>query len=164
MAVAPEVVSVVPGDGAVDVDPLAKVVVGFDEELGAGAAVTVTGPQGADIAGQTAWDSGSSSLVFTPDQAFAVGKTFTVSVSGVEDLAGNAADVASWSFSVRSVASSSIFDDAVPDVASASDGSAIEVGTLFTADRARSIQEGWDLAAKLVDTGKATEKLASLAG
>lgn len=33
---------------------------------------------------------------------------------------------------------------------------------LFTADRARSIQEGWDLAAELVDGGKAGRKLATL--
>ena len=127
--------SVVPAQGAVEVDPLAEVVVGFDEVLRDGAAVAVTGPQGGVVAGQTVWDAGSRSLVFTPDQAFAVGKTFTVSVSGVKDLAGNATGVPSWSFTVRAAAASSIFDDAVPDVASAADGSAVEVGTRFTADR-----------------------------
>ncbi|MCB1126214.1 MAG: anthranilate phosphoribosyltransferase [Verrucomicrobiae bacterium] len=35
---------------------------------------------------------------------------------------------------------------------------------LFTADRARSIQEGWDLAVELVDGGKAGEKLGTLTG
>lgn len=35
---------------------------------------------------------------------------------------------------------------------------------LFTADRVRSIQEGWDLAAELVDSGKAAGKLATLTG
>ena len=132
---APVVESVVPVVDAVDVDPAAKVVLAVDEDLQAGAAVSVADSQGGSVAGSTSWNVTHQTLTFSPDALLPLGETLTVAVTGVADLAGNVADVPSWSFAVRSVASSTIFDDTVPAVGSANDTGALEVGTVFTADR-----------------------------
>ena len=55
-----------------------------------------------------------------------------MTVSGVADAAGNAAPDVTWSFTTEPAAVVTIFGSSVPAVASASDTSAVELGTRFT--------------------------------
>lgn len=113
-----------------------KVTGTFNEPV-TGAAVAVTGPAGA-VAGTTTYDAATTTVTFTPDDALATSTTYTASASGATDAAGNAMTADSWSFTTAATADGcpcSLWPStATPATASASDSSAVEVGTRFRAD------------------------------
>jgi hypothetical protein len=76
---------------------------------------------------------------FTPSSALAANTTYTVTVSGASDAAGNTMAVTSWSFTTAAAGSGSgcpcsIWSSTVtPGTPADSDNSAVEVGTRFRA-------------------------------
>ena len=87
----PILVSQTPTNGAVQVDPRAVIRLSFNEPIQPSNIVfTLSGPAG-PVAGQTSVGVNGLVLTFTPTAALDVNATFTYSVSGVRDLAGNLA-------------------------------------------------------------------------
>ena len=92
----PQVVSVTPVNGAIQVDPATVVTVTFDEDISAtpdlAGLITLTGPVG-PVAGVTTLQD-PVTAVFTPDAPLAVNFRFTVAVNGAADASGNVQTVA----------------------------------------------------------------------
>src|SRR5690606_334793 len=91
----PELVSLTPADGAVEVDPSAVVRFAFSEPVDPAsvAGFTLTRSDGALVPGrlEEAPIQGGRVLVFTPDVPLAVNETYTAVLHGpVRDLSGNA--------------------------------------------------------------------------
>ena len=86
----PQVLSFTPGGGAVQVDPRTPLRLSFDEPIQPGAVFTLTGPAG-PIPGTTTLGVNNLVLTFVPAVELPVNAILTASVSGVRDLAGNAA-------------------------------------------------------------------------
>ncbi len=94
---APQVVSVEPADGAVDVPLDTKLKITFHEEAG-GAVVVLKDPAGTEVAGTVAFDDTGTVATFTPERALRPGTTYTAVVSGASDLFDNTMSAYSWSF------------------------------------------------------------------
>lgn len=110
----------------------------LSEPVVAGSPVLAVAPSGGSpVGGTTAYDTGTRTVTFTPASALAVG-TFTVSLSGARDPAGNTMDPVSWSFTTAAGGSGcpcSLWPStATPSTASTADSSAVEVGVKFRAN------------------------------
>ena len=83
--------------------------------------------------GTIAYNDSNNTVSFTPDVELLAGTTYEVTITA-EDLAGNGMSDA-WTFTTASVVSgATIFDPStVPQVASANDTAAVELGVKFTA-------------------------------
>ena len=87
----PSLVSFSPESGAIQVDPRSVIRVSFNEAVQeTGLTFSLTGPSGA-VSGATAVGFGGLAVVFTPDAALAPNATYIARLTGVHDLAGNAA-------------------------------------------------------------------------
>jgi methionine-rich copper-binding protein CopC len=133
---APTVVSVTPTAGARDVPVSATFTATFSEpfRVGSGLATVTTG---STQVGVTAAVSGDRAVIVTPAAPLAYTTTYTVTLTGVTDLAGNAlAAPYSWSFTTAGppppVCPCSLFGptESTPFLASSS-GTAREVGMKF---------------------------------
>lgn len=134
-----QVVSVMPSSGASSVPVDTNVTVAFNEQIQPGTAVvSVTGPEGATVAGSTSLNSTDTVLTFTPSSALAAATTYTVSVSGAANTSGVAmASPATWQFTTSGVGACpcTLFEsDATPTVTSANDSLAVTLGVQFTPD------------------------------
>ena len=88
----PGLLSISPANAAIQVDPRAVLRLSFDEPISAsGIQVTLTGPNGA-VAGRVDVGIGARVVVFTPNQPLKPNATYTASIDGVHDVAGNAAE------------------------------------------------------------------------
>ena len=90
------------------------------------------------VAGSSTYNSATNTATLTPSGALDPSKTYTVTLSGAQDLAGNPMAPFSWSFTTTStVINATIWPStATPSVASANDASAQELGVKFTSDTA----------------------------
>ena len=87
----PQLVSIFPGNNAVQIDPRSVMRLSFNEPiLGSNFIFTVTGPKGAASGAANVGLNGLV-LTFTPAAPLDVNAIYTMSVSGVRDLAGNLA-------------------------------------------------------------------------
>ncbi|GAA0657960.1 hypothetical protein GCM10010193_05790 [Kitasatospora atroaurantiaca] len=90
---APTVTGTSPANGATGVAPSAAVRFSFGEPLDpatvTASTVTLRVSGGAAVAGSVAYDSTTSSAVFTPGSALALTTGYTATVQGVKDIAGN---------------------------------------------------------------------------
>ena len=130
---APGVVSRSPAVGADPVAVESVVSVSFDEAIVAGYTMSVTPAGGSPVAGATAWDAGTKTLTFTPSALLSAVTSYSVSVTGVQDQAGNATPPVSWSFTTGVVPSGeTLFGFARPSVPASAQTDPIEVGTRFT--------------------------------
>ena len=102
-------------------------------------ALIVSGPAGA-VTGTSNYDPATRIQNFTPTASLATSTTYTVSVSGTKDTAGNVMQPVSWTFTTAATVSAcpcSIWaDTAVPGTPATNDSSAVEVGLKFRPDRA----------------------------
>jgi len=141
----PTVTSRSPAAGATGVALTAVVTATFSEAIQSGtAAVALTGPGSTNVPGTTTYDGPSQTVTFTPTAALAASTTYTASVSGARDVAGNTMVAANWTFTTGaapppSSCPCSIWPStATPDTPAAADNSAVEVGVKF-----RSSQTGY---------------------
>ncbi|UZX05187.1 DUF4082 domain-containing protein [Arthrobacter sp. CDRTa11] len=97
---APAVSSVSPSSGATGVALTIKPSVTFNQAVtGSSIAFTLKNPAGATVAGSLAYDSPTNTAVFTPASALAYGTTYTATVSGARNAAGQTmAQPYSWTF------------------------------------------------------------------
>ena len=87
--IAPAVVGVSPANGAVQVLLDASIRVAFSEPVAAGT-LTLRNAAGAAITGQAAFTAGNTALAFAPLAFLQANTTYTATLTGVTDTAGNA--------------------------------------------------------------------------
>lgn len=87
--------SFTPENGAVQIDPRAVIRLSFDEPIATGAVMEMSGP-GGPVAGDIAYGLNNKVLVFTPTTFLLPNTRYTATVSGIEDLSGNAAVGQPW--------------------------------------------------------------------
>ncbi|WP_203829570.1 N,N-dimethylformamidase beta subunit family domain-containing protein [Actinoplanes palleronii] len=131
---APTVTARTPASGATGVSSTSAVTATFSEPV-SNAAVTTS------VAGTTSYDAGSRTVTFQPAAALAASTSYTVTVSGAKDTAGNVMTSTSWSFTTAASTPpptgcpcSVWATTAVPGTPADSDTSAVEVGMRFRAD------------------------------
>lgn len=86
----PAVVAASPADGGVGVLPEAPVRITFSESIGPAFVLTLTDSQGHTVGGQVSLTLGNTVIGFVPNVFLAPNERYTVAVTGVQDLAGNA--------------------------------------------------------------------------
>lgn len=86
----PQIVSLFPGTGAIQIDPRAVLRASFNESLRPDAVITLTGPSG-PVAGSSAVVLGGLAVTFTPLAALDANARYTWTLNNVADLAGNPA-------------------------------------------------------------------------
>jgi hypothetical protein len=137
---APTVTGRTPGPDQTGVDTGTNVTATFSEPIQPDSAqVSLTGPTGS-VPGSKEYNESTRTLTFTPAAALAASSTYTVSLSGAQDAAGNTMTTLNWSFTTvagpppPAECPCTIWPDtAAPAIASASDDSAIELGVKFQA-------------------------------
>ena len=131
--VAPVLTSRSPAASATEVPPSTAVSATFSEPVQS-AAISLRSSDGTVTSGTSAYDSGTRTLTFTPASSLALTATYTATVTGATDAAGNTMAPDSWSFTTAS-SESAVYtiwpDSATPEVASVADASAVELGVKF---------------------------------
>ena len=141
----PTVTTQSPAADATGVPAGTAVAATFSEAVQAtGITVAAADSGGATVSGSTAYNSTTRTVTFTPSGTLASGATYTVTVSGAKDLAGNQMVPSVWSFSTAAVVTPacpcSIWPAIVtPTVAADSDNAATEVGVKFRSDVAGKV-------------------------
>ncbi|MBZ5508478.1 MAG: Ig-like domain-containing protein [Acidobacteriia bacterium] len=98
--VAPLLAATSPANGANAVAVNARVIVQFNEAMeavGIGQPFTVTGG-GTTVSGSVSANANRTALIFTPSSLLAPSTVYSVTVNGLQDLAGNAAATVAFSF------------------------------------------------------------------
>jgi hypothetical protein len=135
---APTVASTTPASDATGVPVSTAVSAAFSEALDSSsvtdASLTLTSASGA-VAGSVSYDSASASVIFNRATALTPNTTYTATVSGVKDIAGNTlASAFAWSFTTATSNAANFFGGAMPTNTSAGDTSAGEFGMRFSSD------------------------------
>jgi hypothetical protein len=101
-ASAPTVTLMNPANGAISVGIDASVNATFDKAMDSStlnpATFTVTGPGATVVVGKVSYDVTNKIATFTPTSPLAAGVTFTATIAGALDLAGNALATTTWTF------------------------------------------------------------------
>lgn len=143
-ATPPTVTTKTPAGGATGVVASTTVTATFSEALQSGtAAVSLSGPTG-DVTGTFAYNATSRKVTFTPGAALAASTTYTATVSGAKDTAGNLMTSVSWSFTTAAASSSgcpcTIWPATATPVTSAeADPAGVEVGVKFRASQSGTV-------------------------
>jgi methionine-rich copper-binding protein CopC len=133
----PTVTSTSPAANASGVATSTPVRATFSEPVQASTiAMTVSG----NVTGTTSYDASSLTATFTPSAPLANQTTYTVTVGGAKDLAGNTMSAVTWSFTTAApagVCPCSLWPNStVPGTQTTADNSAVEVGVRFRSDAA----------------------------
>lgn len=131
----PAVASTSPGSGSTSVSVSAAPSATLTE-LVTGATISLA--RGSNVVpGTGTYSVSTRTATFTPTRALTAGVTYTATVSGAVDAAGNAMTAPfSWSFTTAGAGSCpcTLFGDTVPTVASADDGGSVELGMRLSSD------------------------------
>ncbi len=94
-----KIVSVTPADGTeLPIEPrVNQVSATFSQDIDP-ASVSITMPE---VTGQSAYDQATKTVTFTADKVFKTGASFTATVSGAKDMAGNIMPDYSFSFTTQ---------------------------------------------------------------
>ena len=139
---APTVVSQTPAAGTIAIPVGSVVTVSFSEPIQANTLSFVLKDAANNTVNATvSYDDVTRTATLTPSAALATNTTYTATISGALDAAGNPmASAITWSFTTvvqSSSASSSIWDNSVvPATTSANDNGPIELGLKFRSDTA----------------------------
>ncbi|WP_214409858.1 DUF4082 domain-containing protein [Sphaerisporangium fuscum] len=135
---APYVTLKSPDHGGTGVATGSAVTATFSEPIQAGTAtITVKNAANQAVAGTVDLNAARTLLTFTPTTALAQSTTYTVTVTGAKDDAGNVMTSTSWSFTTGGPASCpcSIWaSNATPANPSNNDSASVELGVKFTAE------------------------------
>ncbi len=140
----PVVMSVTPLDGSTSVPPTTTASAIFDEPVQpAMTSFTLTGPGNTPVPGTTSYDAALQTATFTPSSPLATGTTYSASVAGETDLAGNVqANATQWTFTTATAPNPpglcpcSIWNDGTqPGILTVNDPRAVELGVRFHADQ-----------------------------
>ena len=135
----PTVTSTSPASGATGVAVSGTVTATFSEPVQPATIVFgLKNSGGTTIAGATSYNAPTNAATFTPSAALANSTTYTATVSGAKDTAGNTMSPVSWSFTTAAAAGvcpCTIWPNSTtPGTASTADNSALEVGVRFRSD------------------------------
>ena len=130
----------VPAPGATGIPTDVKPSITLSSAIRSGASMTLTA-NGASVAGTTALSADSRTVTFTPTTALPSSASVSVSVTNVVSQQGQTLPPTSWQFTTASptVQQSTIFGTLLPQVASASETKAVELGTAFTVSQAGNV-------------------------
>lgn len=130
----PTVVSMLPGIGAVSEQPTVQPQVVLSESIrGTSAVMELRNEAGDLVAASLEYDDSSRRLTLMPTGDLQLDTTYQVTLSGVQDLAGNLAAPVQWSFTVDAfVESATLWNDLdIPAIQSAADTQSVELGVKF---------------------------------
>lgn len=139
---APTVTDRQPADGTTAVPVSAAPSATFSEAVQpATIALSVTPNGGSAVAATTAYDAGSRTATVTPSASLATSTTYTVSLSGAKDAAGNQMTPVSWTFTTAATATGACPctiwpNTTTPATAATADSSAVEVGVKLRTSQA----------------------------
>jgi hypothetical protein len=142
---APTITSRTPAAGATGVAFTAKPTATFSEPVQAGTvSFTLRDGAGAIVPSSSAYDASARTATLTPNAALAASTTYTATVSGAADAAGNAMTASSWSFTTAASAPPPLpppdcpcsiwASSATPRVDTDADKAAVELGVKFRSD------------------------------
>jgi methionine-rich copper-binding protein CopC len=133
--VAPTVTSRTPAAGATAVATTTTVTATFSEPVQSGTiSFVLKNPGNQTVAASVTYDAPSRTATLTPSAALAQNTTYTATVSGTKDTAGNTMTSTSWSFTTVACPCTIWAPSATPSTPSANDPQAVEVGVKFKAD------------------------------
>ena len=139
----PTVTSTSPGSGARDVAINSSVTATFSEAVRADSIVfTLRDAAGRTVSATTSHSSSTNTTTLRPSSSLAHSTTYTATVSGARDLAGNAMATRTWSFTTAAapapepepVQSISLWSDSPRPAGTHNDGSPLELGVRFYSD------------------------------
>ncbi|MFO0891121.1 MAG: DUF4082 domain-containing protein [Isosphaeraceae bacterium] len=136
----PTVLTTSPPNGAGNLSVAAVVSATFNQNvLPESIAFTLVDSNNVPVSVTLSYDAATRTVTLDPHISLAQGTTFTATISGARDAAGNEmAEPVSWSFTTGSY--NTLWPSAaVPSVASSSDTSAVELGVKFRSDVAGTI-------------------------
>jgi hypothetical protein len=135
-AVNPAVASTSPAQGASGVALVGAVTAGFNKNVTPSSIqFTLTGPNSAQVAGTTSYNSTTYAATFTPGAALAANTTYTATVSGATDSSGHSMTAPySWSFTTLACPCTIFAANATPATVTANDTNAVELGVKFRSD------------------------------
>ena len=120
-----------PASGATGVPTTTTVSATFSEALQAGSAAIAVG----GVAGASSYDAASRTITFTPSSPLAASTSYTATVTGARDAAGNTMVPYTWSFTTAAPGGAcpcTIWPPtATPATAAVADNSAVELGVRF---------------------------------
>jgi hypothetical protein len=138
----PSVVGRAPEIGATSVAISTLVKATMSEPIQPGATLALTGPGSTPVTGTTTYDAVAHQLIFTPAAVLAASTTFTATVAGSVDLAGNPMTApVIWSFTTAgpTACPCSLWStDTLPATAASTDPKETELGVRLSPDTA-----GW---------------------
>jgi hypothetical protein len=132
----PTVVATNPANNATNVAPTVAPSATFSEGVQSGTiSFALSGP-GGPVAGTVGYNPANSTATFTPSAALQTGATYTATVSGAKDAAGNTMTApATWSFQTVGDGVMSLWPSTtVPGTPASDDTSAVTVGVKFQSD------------------------------
>jgi hypothetical protein len=142
----PTVTAQTPAAGATGIAAGTTVAATFSEPVqSATVAMTLTDGSGGTVSGGVNYDSATQRATFTPSVALVASTTYTATVSGGKDLAGNTMLATSWSFTTATApppptCPCSIWaSTAAPANPAEADNAAVEIGTKFRSDVAGTV-------------------------
>lgn len=130
--VAPSVKSRTPVAGAVQVGTFVSPAATFTEPVTpASVAIVVRRPDNSSVPGTVSYDANTGTASFQPASPLAVSTTYSVTVSGATDPAGNVMAPDSWSFTTVTCPCSIWTNATVPTGGNQNDGQPLELGFKF---------------------------------
>lgn len=137
---APTVTDRQPAPGATAVPVTTGVSATFSEPVQAATiSLELTAPGNTAVPSATSYNPGTRTVTLTPNEALSPSTTYTASLSGARDPAGNQMTAVSWTFATTASASGcpcSVWTGSTtPATAAAADSSAVELGVKFRADQ-----------------------------
>jgi len=133
--IAPALVNESPTSGSTDVAATSNVTATFSEQVDA-ATISFVLRDGANnaIPAAVSYDPATRTATLDPNAPLALGVTYTATVSGTRDLAGNVMAPTSWSFSTRACPCTIFAPSAVPGFTWTADGNPVELGVKFKSE------------------------------
>ena len=131
----PTVTSQSPASGATNVAVNTTVSGTFSEAVQSSTLV-LKNSAGTAVAGSVAYNSSTQTETLTPSAALAYSTTYTATLSGAKDQAGNMMSPVSWSFTTAAASTTTSIwsNSATPANPSENDASAVELGVKFYSD------------------------------
>jgi hypothetical protein len=133
--VAPTLVGQAPAPNATRVSTATPVIAAFSEPINqATVSFVLKDPGNAVVASTVSYNSAAKLATLQPNAPLSANTTYTATLSGVTDTAGNPMPTATWSFTTQNCPCSIWTPSTTPVTAAANDAQPIEVGVKFRSD------------------------------
>jgi methionine-rich copper-binding protein CopC len=132
-----------PASGATGVSSSTDVTATFSEPVTSSSiAMTLKDSNNASVTGSKAYDSASRKVTFTPSSNLKDSETYTATVSGATDAAGNTMDLVSWSFTTAAAPPADTTPPTITARTPASGAADVSTSTTVTATFSEAVQSG----------------------